>query len=459
MKKILIIALFAVLVGMVSCQKPEVIWEDNANPEVYIPRYGYTQQTVWDVTSGSYDTYLGVYCGGLRPANQVNSITINYAVDNAMVDAYNEDITQQYQGELVALPSDCYSFSSSSVTVTPGNVDAAIPIKFNVAAVKAAIEANPGKRLVIPVKLTGTSLYKLSENEEYTKTFMEVSVSEPAFYFFCNNYGLTLQSTKLIYGTTGNNYKFDVLAEGVPDGNYTVNFAYDADALAAVYPGETAYPENAIVLKNSSVYKDNSNHAYLEFELLPENLQFFTTYYLPISISGATEYGGDEVLGKFFMTVEMKNEYEKSYSSTLVVNNVEYDESQPENAGNIIRSAAYSAKKSATTFASDILEVNTCANNTIAGATVDKQSATTYNNRFIRLKIIPTEDKSHYGIEYVIVTDKAKKNNTPDYFEADPTRESYYDWNEEKFVLNYRWLHIAKKDSNWVYVQEIMQAN
>ena len=264
MKKILFLAL-AVLAVTVSCQKPEEIWEDNANPEVFIPRYGYTQQTVWDVTSGTFDTYLGIYCGGLRPANQKNTITVNCAVDPAMVDAYNEDITKQYQGELVLLPSDCYSFSSMTATINPGEVDSKLPVKFNVSAVKAAAAANPGKRLVIPVKLTGTSMYKLSENQEYTETFMEVDVVAPVFYFFCNNYGINLESTKLIYGTADNKYKYDVVAEGIPDGNYTVNFAYNLAALNEFFPGMEALPEDAVSIVPSSVYKDQSNHAFLEF--------------------------------------------------------------------------------------------------------------------------------------------------------------------------------------------------
>ena len=459
MKKSIILAFIAVLAVTVSCQKPEKIWEDNANPEVFFPRSGYTQQTVWDVTSGTYDTYLGIYCGGLRPANQKSTITVTCAVDGGLVDAYNADITQQYQGELVALPSDCYSIASTSVAINPGEVDTKLPIKFNVAAVKAAAAANPGKRLVIPLKLTGTSLYSLSADKAFTETLMEVNVSEPAFYFFCNNYGVNLESTKLIYGTQNNKYKYDVIAEGVPDGNYTVNFAYNPAALEEFYPGMDILPEDAVSITPSSVYKDRSNHAFLEFELFPEKLGFFKTYYLPISISSASEYGGDATLGNFFMTVEMKNEYEKTYSSTLMVSNAEYNEALPNFVGDVTRSGAYSAKKSGTTFDSDVLEITLCANNTIAGATADKASATTYNNRYFRLKIVPTNDKSHYGVEYIIVTDKAKKNNTPDFFEADPTRESYYDWNEEKFILNYRWKHIAKKDTNWVYVQEVMQAN
>lgn len=448
MKKSFIIALIAfVSFATVSCEKAEEIWEDNANPEVFFPRYGYTNQTVWAVTSGSYDTYLGVYCGGLRPENQKSTINVNYAVDNALVDTYNADITQQYSGELVALPSNCFTVSGNTATIEAGKVDAKIPVKFDVAAVKAAM-TDPTKRYVIPFKLTGTSLYNLSADVAYTQCLMEVDIKEPSFYYFCNNYGTVLESTKLVYGTKDNVYKFDVVGNGVPDGNYTINFALDKAALDAAYPGSEMIPEDAVVLKQSSIYKDIANHAYLEFELIPEKLAFFKTYYLPVSISQPSEYKGDENLGTFFMSVEMKNEFEKSYKSTLLVEIPEAN-----------RSAAYSDKKSVTTYDTDIIEVNMCKNNTIAGAKAGQTSATTYNNRYIRIKVIPTSDKSHYDVEYIPVTDKAKKNNTPDEFKPIEGKDNFYDWNEEKFVLNYMWMHVEKKDTSWIHVSEILQAN
>ena len=447
MKKSLIIALIAcVSFATVSCEKAEEIWEDNANPEVFIPRYGYTNQTVWNVTSGSYETYLGVYCGGLRPANQKSTIDITYTVDNSLVDIYNADETQQYSGELEVLPSNCYSLSGNTVTIAVGEVDAKIPVKFDVAAVKAAM-TDASKRYVIPFKLTGTSKYSLSEDEDYTKTFMEVDIDEPSFYYFCNNYGTSLESAKLVYGSTDNVYKYDVMGEGVPDGNYSINFTYDKAALEKAYPGVEIIPEDAVVIEQSSTYKDNSNHAYLKFELIPEKLAFFKTYYLPVTIT-PSEYSSDAERGTFFMTVEMKNEYEKTYKSTLLV---EIPESN--------RSATYSDTKSITTYDSDIIEFNMCKNNTIAGAKGTATSATTYNNKYIRVKIIPTSDKSHYDIEYIPVTDKAKKNNTPDYFQAVEGKDNYYDWNMEKFVLNYCWMHVEKKDTSWIHVSEVLQAN
>lgn len=447
MKHSFIIALLAcVTLSSVSCQKAEEIWEDNANPEVYFPRYGYTNQKIWAVTSGSYDTYLGVYCGGLRPANQKSSIDVTIAVDNALVDAYNADITKKYQGELEVLPENCYTLGGNTVTIEAGHVDAKLPIKFDVAAVRAAM-TNPAKRYVIPFKITGTSKYSLSKDAAFTETLVEVGIDEPVFYYFCNNYGVSLQSTKLIYGTKDNVYKFDVVGNGVPDGSYDIKFKLDKDALAAAYPGSEIIPEDAVIIEQSSEYKNASQHAYLKFEILPEKLAFFKTYYIPVTIESDT-YATDAQRGTFFMTVEMKNEYEKSYKTTLMV------ETPATN-----RTATYSDKKSVTTYDSDIVEFNICKNNTIAGAKASQTTATTYNNRYVRVRIIPTADKSHYDIEYIPVTDKAKKNNTPDEFKAVEGKDNYYDWNEEKFVMNYCWMHVEKKDTSWIYVTELLQAN
>lgn len=430
----------------VSC-KP-VDWGDNANPEVFIPRHGITNTTVWDVTTGTFDTYLGVYCGGVRPENQTNSIDVTFAVDNGIIDTYNADITQQFSGEIVALPSDCYTINTNYANIPAGEVDGKIPVKFDVAKVKAAIEANPGKKLVIPFRLSNTSFYSLSADESFNECMMEVNVSEPNFYFFCNNYGIIIQAAKLVYGSKDNVYKYDVMANGVPDGDYTINFKIDQDALDAFYPGNEIIPADAVVLKEQSTYKNNVNHAMLQFELIPEKLEFFKTYYLPVTMT-CSEYAGEETVGNFFMTVEMKNEFEKSYASNLSV----YSEATD-------RSRTYSAKKNAATYASDVFEINIATNNTIAGAKAGSTSATTYNNRYVRIKVIPTADKSHYDIEYVPVTDKSnKKQNTMDFFEAVPDAENYYDWNLEKFVLNYRWKHIEKKDTTWVVVNEVMQAN
>lgn len=448
MKKTIIIALVAFIsFVVVSCEKPEEIWEDNATPEVFFPRNGNITQTVWDVASGSYETYIGVYCSGLRPSNQTNSIDVTVVVDNALVDNYNAN-AQDYEEKLDILPSNCFTLMSNTATIEPGKVEAGIPIKFDVAAVKAAI-SDPEKHYVIPLRIENTSMYSISATKEFTEAFMQIVVKEPAFYFFCNKVMVSTQVAKLIHGTDANDFMYDVYGDGVPEGNYAINFKYDKAALDALYPGVDALPEDAVSIEPSSTYKNQTNHAYLKFRINPDNLEFFKVYYLPVTID-SPDYKADPVRGTLFMTIEVKNEFEKSYSNNFVV------EVPKQN-----RRVTYSSTMNLVTYDSDIVEAYICKNastGTIAGAKSTQSKATTYNDSYVRIKIIPTSDKSHYDIEYIPVTDKAKKNNTPEGFKPIEGAENYYDWNQEKFVLNYTWMHVDKTDTTWINVSSVLQA-
>ena len=178
-----------------------------------------------------------------------------------------------------------------------------------------------------------------------------------------------------------------------------------------------------------------------------DKMEFGKSYFLPLTITSAAPYKANESLKTIYINVQMRNEYEKLYGSVMSVN-----------AESTKRTASYSAKKTPVTYAADMIEMELATKNTIAGAKVDATTSATYNGRLIRIKIIPTADKTHYNIEYVPVTDGTKKTNTPDGFEPIPDTENYYDWMEEKFVLNYRWKHVEKKDTSWVNVSEIMSA-
>ena len=94
-------------------------------------------------------------------------------------------------------------------------------------------------------------------------------------------------------------------------------------------------------------------------------------------------------------------------------------------------------------------------NKTIAGATSVTGTSTTFNNKYMRIKIIPTDDPAHYNIELIKVTDSGSKNS-PDTLELIPDKDSYYNSNREEFVLNYRW-----KDSKgyWMEVTETAISN
>ena len=448
--KIIITAFVAVL-ALVSCEKN--VWIDNADPQVYFAQYGFSENQVWDVQQGSYTVNFGVYFGGLRPDNRKEDITVGFAINSAILDDYNADITQEFSGSALALPADCYSISGTSVVVPAGAVSATIPVVFNLTAIAAA-GLDPTKHYVIPLELTSTTHYKLNENPAFVRALLGIKVVEPSLYFYANRAGVTLASRKLVTGTNDYGDSFLIAGFGVPAGEYSVNVAYDAAAFAAaptsvVPKNSLILPEDAVIIKTPTVtYKGANDRATVEVEYDPSKLEFLNAYYLPISITSASAYGPNDTLKTTFVKVEKKNQYEKNYASILSV----YSETTK-------RTGAYSAKKAPTSFADDVIEMQLATNNTLAGAASNKATATTYNNKYMRIRVVPTADPKVFDIEYILVTDKATRNNSPATLEADPDNPSYYDWNKEQFVLNYRWRHPDKATGEWVTVSEVMQAN
>jgi hypothetical protein len=277
---------------------------------------------------------------------------------------------------------------------------------------------------------------------------------EPSFYFYANRAGVTLASTKLITGSDSYNDSFVIASYGVPAGDYTLTIAYDAAAFAAaptsVIPKSSLIlPEDAVTVKTPTVtIKGGSDHPVAEVSYDPSKLEFLKSYYLPLSITAASAYAPNDTLKTTFVKVEKKNPYERNYASILSVQD-----------STTMRTGAYSAKKAPTSYTDDAIEMQIATNNTLAGAAAGKATATTYNNKYIRIKVVPTDDPKKFAVEYLLVTDKATRNNSPATFEADPNNPSYYDWEKEEFVLNYRWRHPDKATGKWVTVSEVMQAN
>lgn len=434
------------LMTAVSCQK-ETSWADDGTPEIYFTPAGISEARIWNYDSGSYETQIGVNLCGIRPANQVNSITVSYAVDDNIVTAYNNEITNEFSGNIVALPSDCYTVTGTSVTIEQGEVAAKIPVTFNTKAL-AALEREPGKKYVLPLRLTGTTMHNLSSDENLTTLMYSVTMEEPSFYFFANKDGVFDLTYKMVYGGNNLDDEYKIAAFGVPEGNYPITVEYDEEALKATHPKETILPKDAYtVVSDNLVYHNERDMAKLVLRYNQDKMEFGKSYFLPLTITSAAPYKANESLKTIYINVQMRNEYEKLYGSVMSVN-----------AESTKRTASYSAKKTPVTYAADMIEMELATKNTIAGAKVDATTSATYNGRLIRIKIIPTADKTHYNIEYVPVTDGTKKTNTPDGFEPIPDTENYYDWMEEKFVLNYRWKHVEKKDTSWVNVSEIMSA-
>lgn len=443
MKKLYFIISVLCMMLCASCEK-ENRWPDNPDSSVYIVQYGYTSNTVWNVDGGSFTSIIGINCGGVRPANQNDDITVNFAIDKAMVDAYNADITNEFSGQLEMVPEDCFTIDGNSVTIGKGEVSGSIKVKFNVTQMLAKCDF-VNRKYAIPVKLVSTSSHKISETEAFTEALYAISVDTPRFYFYCNAEGVTLNSVKVLAGGK-NQVRYQIAGLGVPDGNYKVSVAYDPDALKKDYSGELPLPENSFKIDEASLqYRNEHNRAELVVTYDPSSLEYLKTYYLPISVVSGGPYGADADMKTLFVKVDLMNMYEKAYSSKITV--------VDSGSG---RSGGYSAKKSPTSFADDMIELQMCCNNTIAGAKSSQLASTTYNNKYMRLKVIPTSDIHHYNVELFIVTDKSKKNNSPDTLELDPDEDSYYDADMERFCLHYRWKHT---DGNWMNVTEYIQAN
>lgn len=446
MKRITYILLAVLCLTLVSCEK-ENIWGDNKAPEVSLTPNGITDNVVWNCENGSYEALIGVNLGGVRPANQNSTITVGYAIDESIVNVYNADITKQFSGSIEMLPSDCYSIAGNSVVINPGEVSAKIKVVFNTKTL-AAFEMKAGKKYVIPVRLTTTSSFSLNSDPEMNELMYAVTLKEPSFYFFINRDGATESSYKFIYNGENDVDEYEIAGYGIPDGSYDISVKYDPSALAAAHAKDTILPEDAfVIVSDNLVYRSEYHKAVLGIKYNQDKMDFGVNYYLPLTIEDNSAYKANAALKTLIVKVEMKNGYEKLYGSVMSIN-----------AEATNRTAAYSAKKTPSTTAADMVEMLIAANNTIAGAKVDAASSTTYNNKYVQIRIIPTADRNHYDIEYVPVTYKAKKNNTPDTFEPIPDTENYYDWMEEKFVLNYRWKHIEKKDTSWINVSEIMTA-
>ena len=456
MKKYLFTALIAIFaITAVSCEKAEERWADNENAYIYLPQHGYTSNIVWDYEGGTYSSSIGVFASGLRPEYRKEEIKVGFAVDQALIDAYNADETQQYAGMVEKLPDNCYTISGTSVTIAAGENLASIPVTFNTSAIRSA-GLDPAKLYVIPVKLTSTSKYVLNPDEELNGALYGIVFQEPTFYFKANEYSTALNSAKVYAkrkkGTTEMEGTFDgqfkIASYGVPDGNYTINVAYNPEAMKPAYKDSLILPQDVVTFDSQLVYKNDHDLPLLNVHIDGSQLEFRKVYILPLTITTTSAYAPNSEKSSLFLKVELKNMYEKNYASTMVV------EAEMTN-----RSQAYAAKKSPVSYEADIIEVQIATNNTIAGAAATAASATTYNNKYMRLRVIEGDDLRHNKIEYILVTDKGTRNNSPATLEADPDAESYYDYMAEQFVLNYRWKHVAKKETTFVKVTEIIQAN
>ena len=437
MKKLIYIFL---LFAAFACNN-ETVEKDNDNPLVYIPRYGFSLNEIWALDGGTDNHYLNVYCSGLF-SGASNEIEVGYQVDPSLVTAYNDDITQQYSGQVKELPSDCYRVTGTSAKILKGETAAKIPIEFDIAKIKA-LEHKADEYYVVPIRLTSTSKYNLHDDENYTNALYAINLKEPLFYFYNNRNGQATQDCKVIYGSE-QVMRYMVVGTGIPEGSYTVDVEYTPDLLDK-YESGTVLPESAFEIINSSVVFENEHSTpNLEVKFKADGISYNKTYYLPLTITSTSAYQADESRSTLVVKVQLKNEYEKTYSSSFSIFSTRWT-----------RTATYSASKSITSYDNDIVEMLMIkTGSTIAGATSQTGTSSTFANKYMRIKIIPTDDPTHYDIELIKVEDSGSKNS-PATLELTPGQDSYYNYNKEEFVLNYRF-----QDSKgfWMEVTEVASA-
>ena len=438
MKKLIYIFL---LVAAFACTN-ETVEVDNDNPLVYIPMKGFSLNEIWALEAGKDNHYLSVYCSGLYDGAD-GEIAVGFQVDQQLITDYNADITQEYSGQVKELPADCYKINGTSVKIAKGENAAKIAIEFDVDKVKA-LPQNPGEYYAIPIRLTSTSKYALHEDVTYTNALYAVNVKEPLFYFYTNRNGQTTQDCKVVYGKE-QTVQYMLASTGMPEGSYNVDVAYAPELLDDYVAGGTVIPESSFEIINPKVeFKTQNSTPNLEVKFKADGLAYKEVYYLPLTITNTSAYKADESRSTLIVKVQLKNEYEKTYLSSFNIYNDRW-----------ARTKAYSTTKSITSYDNDIVEMQMIMNKTIAGATSVTGTSTTFNDKYMRIRIIPTDDPTHYDIELIKVTDSGSKNS-PASLELIPDKDSYYNSNREEFVLNYRW-----KDSKgyWMEVTETATSN
>jgi hypothetical protein len=441
MKRIAII-LIALTAILYSCSKVEV-WLDNVDPTVYLPLEGVSINTAWMLDTDEYTLELGIYLGGVRPDNQNSDIEVSFTIDPTLITTYNDDITQQYAGQVIQLPADCYQIDGTTAVIPKGEVSIKVPIRIFTDKVEA-LGMGADDIYAIPVKLASTSKFKLSDNAEQLMALYGVKLEQPRFYFWVNRDATSSPVTigrKVIYGETPKVENFLVTSYGLTaDESYTLTFAVDPSRVPA---GQQILPADAYELPVTTVeIPAGSLTANFPVKIINNAVAFRQTFFLPVSITAVSKFGCDPVKGTLLLRVDIKNDYEWTYISKLSITS--------ETTG---RTAAYQDNKLPTSYDESTLRIQMIRNTSIAGGTTG--TSTTYNNKFYRLKMIPNPtDKRNWGVEIIRITDEGT-NNSPVTLELDPDKPSYFDWDYETIYLNYRWKHT---DGKWIWATEILEA-
>ncbi len=456
MKRLLILPVLAALLFN-SCQ--EDVWRDHENPQIYFP-----QQRVEDViftTAWMYDTEeytipFGVYLSGVRPENQNSDINVGFAVNEALVDEYNADEANFYEGRMELLPANCYSIEGNSMTIPRGEINGSIPVRVFTEEVADLPLLNAGGDTivyVIPLVLTSTSDYNLHSETERRIAFASVVLDTPRFYFWANRDGPVNVSRRVTDVNDPVIEEFLISAYGVHhDDDYVLTFAVDADL---VPPGGELLPPEAYDLPTLTVTME-SGQTTANFPVsiindqIPEYAVSYTSspwnepvfYFLPIVIESASRYGPDEEKSVLMLRVSVRNDYEFNYQSeisrTNLVTGLTYANSflrQPSSLGpNTLR----------------LSHVSTWG----TGAGTFLNVGWPHLTGFYALTVVPTDDPRRWGVTAEAITNEGAQSTYSGFdFNED---DSYYDWSLESFFLFYR-VNNAQGSQQWEIV-EILEA-
>ena len=433
MKRIAII-LITITAMLTACSKTDV-WLDYDDPSVYIARNGVSFNTAWMYDTDECTVELGVTLSGVRPSNQNTDIEVSFQVDESVISVYNADITQQYSGQVINLPADCYQLQGNKVVIPSGEVDAKIPITIFTDKVEA-LGMGPDDIYAIPIKLTSTTKYRLSENAGQVESIYSIMLDNPRFYFWVNRNATTappVLGRKVIFGQTPRVENFMVTSYGLnADESYTLTFEVDPTMVPA---GQTILPANAYELPSTTVtIPAGSLTAEFPVKIINDNVAFRQVFFLPITITAASKYAGDPVKGTLLLRVDVKNDYEWAYVSKASIF-----------ASQTGRSSSAQTNKAPTSWDETTLMM--------PHGYYREHLGTGYWISYgldFKLKVIPTSDKNRWDVEIIVDEDTEVDAS----FEQNPNIESYYDWDNETFYLHYRWLHRG----NYVYVDEILEA-
>jgi len=194
-----------------------------------------------------------------------------------------------------------------------------IPINVFTTMVDALPKVDGGGNAIlyaIPFSLESVSKYELSEDPTKKEALCVIQLDNPRFYFWVNRNGPSEVGRRMLYGATPIVENFAVTSYGLTnDQPYTLNFAVDP---LAVPVGGQLLPTNAYELPVSSVeIAEGKFEANFPVKLINDNIVFLETFYLPIAITSASKYAADVDKGVLLLKVQVKNDYEWSYTSQI----------------------------------------------------------------------------------------------------------------------------------------------